>query len=231
MFLGEFSLYKFGYCYAFAPLRCPTQSNAEPAKDKRLDQKSPPLQKVEPPNYDITLSDRCGALDVLVTRDGKPLADASVTIEPDNPAPLGFGVGDLSAWNSLADRILHPTAVTSDDGLARFNGLVPGTYSIYIFGLDGMGATVDQRRYELNAYGQATEPAYRGVIIAAKQTQKFHAVVYSRANPVDDPSARPRRKAGGQLGLVSDEVRRNRNDGRAIRRAGIAVSRLHLLRR
>jgi hypothetical protein len=86
-----------------------------------------------PAALDLTLPDagRGGSVRVTVLRDGEPLAGASVGLSLDLPDLLSFGGYRGAARGPARDAyeaLIHPTAVTGPDGVARLDGLLPGRY-------------------------------------------------------------------------------------------------------
>ncbi len=204
---GELLFCKFGYCPAFAPLRCPASGPQQPDKPNGA-------QQPRPPRYDIVLDDQCGTLEVLVTRDSKPLPDAEVSIAVDAAEPFGRDppvplilkpARGTDSWSQAAARILCPVAITGDDGIARFSNLIASVYAITVVNpAKPSAAALEQPRdsigistapellpksVRLNGasfLGQAggigmsfdwPDQAFHGVVVAAGKTRRFHAVV------------------------------------------------------
>jgi hypothetical protein len=88
-----------------------------------------------PVAVDLTLPDasRGGSLRVTVLKDGRPLAGAHVGLAPtvgDTPLSAANFGGPAGPGNAAMHALSHPLAVAGRDGVARFTGLLPGSYEL-----------------------------------------------------------------------------------------------------
>jgi protocatechuate 3,4-dioxygenase beta subunit len=173
MFSGGLLARKPGRPPAFLPLPVPDEEAR--AKDDA------PYR-----NCELVLSDQGGRLEVTVLGGDKPLAKAAVQLA---------GAGGPHLYNSIyvgaareperdeVESILHPTATTDDDGVARFRDLVPGVYSIYT-AAGNAGAARAVRENRLWSDRTVPHAACSGVAVRAGETRKFQLAAYPQPNRV-----------------------------------------------
>jgi hypothetical protein len=89
-----------------------------------------------PASLDVTLPDarRGGSVRVTVLKDGRPMAGVKVGLAPGDGALSahlpGFGVEVRSSDGDAVRALFRPTHVTDRDGVAHFDGLLPGCYQL-----------------------------------------------------------------------------------------------------
>jgi hypothetical protein len=223
---GQLLVCKLGLCPEFASLRCPVQDEAEPAGAAKKDIQGTQPPRLKPPAYDIVLSRRRGAMEVRVTRNGKPLPDALVSLDDDDCV--------RSVALDEARRFLFPTAVTGDDGIARFADLMPGMYSITIGepgridvgavrrpnprlalsrGAMSVSDSADTHGESAVAFWQGAfqgtpspVPNYRGIVVEAGRTRNFHATIRAHKYPMRMNLRNPDGKPAAGLNAFFDGI-------------------------
>jgi protocatechuate 3,4-dioxygenase beta subunit len=213
---GHLLVCKFGYRYAVVPMRCPHPPDAEVEGFARAGDKLRPSPAMKPQHFEIALSAPCGGMEVLVTRDGKPLPDAMVSVAEDAPEELLLGAAsEAGAWDDAAERILHPISMTGKDGIARFNELTPGNYAILVDDHLPDPRFISQL-WERGVGGRFTGswPPYHGIVVESGKVRRVHALVaaadYSVPLRVMNPDGKPAaglaitRGFAGQVGETTD---------------------------
>ncbi len=176
---GELLVCKFGYCHAVVPMRIPKPPDDDAVDARMPDRKPQRALPLKPQVFDVALSDHCGGMEVLVTRDGKPLADAMVSIsEAASEELVLWAASESVAGEEAAQRILHPISVTGEDGIARFNELTPGKYAILV------DEHLPDPRFVWQSWERGPDgtalwdvPAYHGAIVEYGKVRRFHALV------------------------------------------------------
>jgi hypothetical protein len=156
MFSGSLLAYKSGRLPAVLPLPVPGWTpRASDEEDKR--------------NCELILADMGGGLEITAFDGDKPLANASVQL-------TGAATTLYDGWARPANgsereqiqALLHPTATTDDKGVAKFQDVTPGVYTISV----PTGVARD------------AQASYRGVAVRVGETRKFQLAIYPQPDPV-----------------------------------------------
>jgi len=147
---------------------------------------------------DIVLSTQPAGLEVVVLGEGGRVADLPVTayLEEDELSPRRIWERDADA-RQLADA-LSPIVMTGQDGVARFEHLLPGRYHIRV---------ADAVRCErAGDCGNAAHPqawgAADGVAVSRGDVPRIEVALSPRNTP---PQDRPHYAAAGVLGVSPDD--------------------------
>ena len=128
----------------------------------------------------MILPDKGGSLEVTVLSTGKPLANAPVQLTGDRGTqlyPPGDAVHGAPEREKIAPLLL-PSATTDDKGVARFENLPPGVYSIYASSGDANEEQAVRAGRATN--GSLTHASCHGIAVRLGETQKYQLVVYLR---------------------------------------------------
>ena len=146
-----------------------------------------PLFDPPPPNprwadIDLVVPSHGGAIEVLVMKDGRPLPSASVALRLEGADPFDTwgreGVSD--ELKALYD-ICRPTSQTGADGVAKFEGVTPGLYSLLAiegpWRQRGLGWANEYQdwylRSETRPYGNSQHVAVRAGEVSTHQISVF----------------------------------------------------------
>jgi len=83
-------------------------------------------------DMDLVIADSGGKLEVLVTRDGQPVSDASIAVRLEGSDPFDhWGLEHKTDEHLELLSICRPAARTGPDGIARLDLLPTGLYSVF----------------------------------------------------------------------------------------------------
>jgi hypothetical protein len=171
-FSGTLLAFKPGRPPAVLPLPVPDGWTSVPDEEAR--------RKCE-----LILPDQGGVLEVKVFEDAKPLAKATVQLTGDRGTQLyqpSDGRPASVPERDQVEPILHPTATTDAEGVARFQNLLPGVYSIHAASDDA--EAVQAVREGREPPGSITHASCHGVAVRVGETTKYQLVVYPQPNRV-----------------------------------------------
>jgi protocatechuate 3,4-dioxygenase beta subunit len=139
-----------------------------------------PTSPPDPPVADLVLSEGSGKLNISVVADGKPASGISVAayLENANLRDIWAAPSRDQKVRQEIENAAYPIAITGQDGVARFDHLLPGRYRIY-------AAHDDPRSLAQGwARGHASEPygIAEGIAVRLGETTLFKIAVYPQPN-------------------------------------------------
>jgi hypothetical protein len=144
---------------------------------------------------DLVVPRRGGAIEVLVLKDGKPLPSASVALRLEGADPFDmWGMSSESDELKALYDICRPNSQTGADGVAKFENVSPGLYSILAIegpwrqrGLAWANEYQDWRlRSETRPYGHSQHVAVRAGEVSSHQVSVFPHVCAATFDVVRD---------------------------------------------
>lgn len=136
----------------------------------------------EPPVVDLVLPSRAGKLDVTVLDKGKPVPGMPVAayLENANLRDIWARGGGDPEQRKLIDDTAYPIAVTGADGIAHFDRLLPGRYTVL--------AAQDNLRNMVQGFspgdGAAPYGSAKGLPVRLDETSAARLAIYAQSKQV-----------------------------------------------
>src|SRR5450432_108316 len=160
----------------------------------------------ETPTQDLVLPSRSGNLNVIVVRDGEPVQDISVALYLENADLRDVWAMPMGNNKAIRD-VAYPVKKTDDQGIAKFNDLLPGRYRILATSFaesvrSSLGGIRDLRgltaestgisvqlgeatTYKMNLYEQKNKASYKALQTDGTPAPKFAGISFGPVDTVE----------------------------------------------